>query len=122
LKFKQSFFISLWFVFLTFPLMVIRVNTIEKVVVWRWRNMIYVALGSFIISLVWQYFLARRAARPLTSAAGEAAGGKFFPRVMADPQISRLWRPLLGVFLLASPFFLSVYHTNVMTTALKQWS
>jgi branched-chain amino acid transport system permease protein len=123
LKLKQSFFISLWFVFLTFPLMVIRVNTIEKVVVWRWRNLFYVALGSFIISLVWQYFLARRAVRPLTSAAGEAAGGKFFLRVMADPQISRLWRPLLGLFLLglfllASPFFLSVYHTNVMTTAL----
>jgi len=32
---KKSFFIALWFILLTFPIMVIRVNTIEQVVVWR---------------------------------------------------------------------------------------
>ena len=117
MKLKQSLLISLWFVFLTFPMMVLRVNTIEKVVVWRWRNMLYVALGSFFISLVWQHFLEKRLRRPLQLATGEAAGAKLSHRFMADPRISRFWSVLLGLFLLGAPFFFSVYQTNVMTTA-----
>jgi branched-chain amino acid transport system permease protein len=34
--------------FLTFPIMVIRVNSIENLVEWRWRNMVLVGLGSFL--------------------------------------------------------------------------
>lgn len=30
---RKSFLVSLWFMFLTFPIMVIRVNTVEKIVV-----------------------------------------------------------------------------------------
>ena len=47
-KIKRSFLVSVWFMFLTFPIMVIRVNTIEKVVVWRWKNMLFVGIGSFL--------------------------------------------------------------------------
>ncbi|MGZ6208291.1 MAG: branched-chain amino acid ABC transporter permease, partial [Syntrophales bacterium] len=49
---KQSVVVSLWFMFLTFPIMVIRVNTIENIIEWRWMNMIYVGAGSFILSFV----------------------------------------------------------------------
>ncbi len=42
---KKSFIVSLWFMLLTFPIMVIRVNTIEKVVEWRWANLAWVGLG-----------------------------------------------------------------------------
>ena len=45
---KNAFLVSLWFVFLTFPLMVIKVNPFERTVGWRWENMGYVAVGSFI--------------------------------------------------------------------------
>ena len=58
---RQSLIIALWFMFLTFPVLVVRVNTIEKVVEWRWLNMIYVGIGSFLISFVWRYFLERKA-------------------------------------------------------------
>jgi branched-chain amino acid transport system permease protein len=33
---KKSFLASLWFMFLTFPIMVIRVNTVENIIEWRW--------------------------------------------------------------------------------------
>ena len=36
---KKSFFIALWFILLTFPIMVIRVNTIEQVVVYQNRDL-----------------------------------------------------------------------------------
>ncbi|MGZ6276544.1 MAG: hypothetical protein ACXWMI_10605, partial [Syntrophales bacterium] len=52
---KQSVVVSLWFMFLTFPIMVIRVNTIENIIEWRWMNMIYVGAGSFILSFIWRY-------------------------------------------------------------------
>jgi hypothetical protein len=39
---KKSFFVSLWFMFLTFPIMVIRVNTVENIIEWRWGNLLLV--------------------------------------------------------------------------------
>ena len=54
---KRSFFVSLWFIFLTFPIMVISVNPIEKVVEWRLKNLFFDGVGSFFLSFVWRYFL-----------------------------------------------------------------
>ncbi len=60
---KQSIIVSLWFVFLTFPLMVVRVNTMNQVVIWRWMNMLWVAIGAFVLSYLWRYMLARQQTR-----------------------------------------------------------
>ena len=57
---RRSFVIALWFMFLTFPIMVIRVNTIENVIEWRWMNMMYVGCGSFILSFFWRYLSGRK--------------------------------------------------------------
>ena len=46
---KKSLFVSLWFMFLTFPVMVIRVNPIENIVEWRWWNMLGIGAGSFAL-------------------------------------------------------------------------
>ena len=35
----KSIQLSIRFMFLTFPIMVIRVNAIEKSVIWRWENL-----------------------------------------------------------------------------------
>jgi len=64
---KKSFLVSLWFMFLTFPIMVIRVNPIEKVVEWRWKNMLIVGIGSFLLSFVWRYMLKKKGSRGKTS-------------------------------------------------------
>lgn len=58
---RQSLIIALWFMFLTFPVLVIRVNTIENIIEWRWVNMLYVGAGSFLGSFAWRYFLVRQA-------------------------------------------------------------
>jgi len=57
---RQSLIIALWFMFLTFPILVGRVNTIENIIEWRWLNMLYVGAGSFLGSFAWRYFLGRR--------------------------------------------------------------
>jgi len=61
---RQSLFISLWFMLLTFPIMVIRVNTIEKTIRWRWENMLWMGLGAFFLSYVWRYLMRRKETRP----------------------------------------------------------
>ena len=57
---RKSLLAAAWFVFLTFPIMVIKVNTIEKTVAWRWENMAYIAVSIFFGSFVWRWLLARK--------------------------------------------------------------
>ncbi len=40
--FKRSVGIALWFMFLTLPLMVVKVNTLNNEVIWRWSNLFWV--------------------------------------------------------------------------------
>ena len=63
-EFKKSLVISLWFMLLTFPILVIRVNTIENLVEWRWRNMAIIGVGAFFLSFVWRRLLGREGAGP----------------------------------------------------------
>ena len=65
---QRSLLLALWFAVLTFPIMVIRVNTITDTIEWRWERLLTIAIGSFFGSLVWNYFQRRKAARPQRAA------------------------------------------------------
>lgn len=116
---KRSFLISLWFVFLTFPIMVIRVDSIEKTVHWRWENMIYVAIGSFFLSFIFRYYLKRR---DMSSGDEEENKDNFgqssIHRLMANPVYRNSIGSALMIFAIAFPFLFSTYQTNIMITAL----
>ena len=43
---KSSLTAAVWFVFLTFPLMVVKVNTLKNTVEWLWMNMLWVAYST----------------------------------------------------------------------------
>ncbi|TVQ20523.1 MAG: branched-chain amino acid ABC transporter permease, partial [Spirochaetaceae bacterium] len=69
---KRSAIIALWFVVLTFPIMVIRVNTIRNTVTWRFDRLLLIAIGGFVGSFVWNYIQARQhqsGSRPATAGA-----------------------------------------------------
>ncbi|MFP4407072.1 MAG: ABC transporter permease subunit, partial [Spirochaetaceae bacterium] len=90
---KRSLGIAIWMVFLTFPIMVIKVNTITNTIRWRWENMALVGVATFVIAVVWRFALRRRqppgkpqevvvgvetsepAEAEATSVIGEGAGG-----------------------------------------------
>ena len=57
---KKSVLTALWFMFLTFPIMVIKVNTINQTVEWHWMRLLYVGVGAFFLSFVWRYLLKRK--------------------------------------------------------------
>jgi len=122
--FKRSFGIGLWFMFLTLPLMVVRVNTISHEVEWRWANLGWVGLCAFAIAWFWQFAVKRREARQALVADAPRAAPKpsFAQRLADDPLLAR--RLLIGAALIAVifPWIVSTgqnyYHVNIMVSAL----
>jgi len=117
-EFKKSIFISLWFMLLTFPILVIRVNTIEKVVEWRWRNMAFIGIGSFLLSFVWRRLLSRKERGRQPAETGNVETLPLGRRLLSEPRIYRPALSALALFTIAFPFLFSSYQTNIMTTAL----
>jgi branched-chain amino acid transport system permease protein len=115
---KQSLVISLWFMFLTLPVMVIRVNTIENVVVWRWANMAYVGIGAFLLSFAWRYLLTRKEHTRRLVEADDEHKQPMMQRVMKSRKIRTPALAAIAVFSISFPFFFSTYQTGIMTTAL----
>ena len=117
-EWKKSLVIALWFMILTFPVVVIRVNTIEKVVEWRWRNMAFIGIGSFLLSSVWRRLLGRKERGRRLVEAGSAETSPLSRRLLEEPRINRPVLAAIALFVIAFPFLFSSYQTNVMTTAL----
>ncbi len=115
---KKSFFTSLWFMFLTFPIMVIRVNTIYKTIEWRWERMAMIGIGSFFLSFLWRYLIKRK---ELGRKKAEEDVTRKIPLAQRLFQDRRVQIPVLlavGAFIIAYPYMFSLYQTNIMTTAL----
>ncbi|MBI5675016.1 MAG: branched-chain amino acid ABC transporter permease [Nitrospirae bacterium] len=117
-KIKKSLLTAIWFMFLTFPIMVIHINPVEKAVEWRWHNMFLVGAGSFLLSLLWHYLIKKKERCFKDAGACESDTAPFLQRFMNEP---RLYKPALSaltVISLSFPFLFSSYQVNIMTTAL----
>ena len=112
--FKQSFFISVWFMLLTFPIMVIRVNTIEKVVQWRWTNMAAVGLAAFVLSYLWRFSMARKE----TGARENEGVLPWHQRLFSERKFFIPFSVSVLAFAVLFPLFVSEYRVNVMITAM----
>ncbi len=125
--------IALWFVFLTFPIMVIRVRVTDQTIIWRWHNMLYVGLGTFFGGLLWRFALTRRKAPGKAVAVVEKTEDRDdddadVPKIVG--YIRSAWTFLtaennrkvvyavLIVGLAVFPLVASLYQTNIMITAL----
>jgi branched-chain amino acid transport system permease protein len=114
---KKSIIISLWFVFLTFPLMVVRVNTMDQVVVWRWMNILWVALASFVLSYVWRYMLERQQVRKKVADEGEETRSKV-ALLLEDMTFRYRAMGVLLVAALVFPLVFDTYQSTIMISAL----
>ena len=111
---KRSAYIALWLILLTFPIMVIKVNTIENIIVWRWINIAGIGIAAFFLSFFWQIYLRQKTASlQITS-----PKPPILHRLMDNPKIYRPAVVLIAAFALVFPFVFSHYQINVMTTAL----
>jgi len=113
--------VALWFVFLTFPIMVIKISPLDQTVSWRWHNMLYVAAAGFLCSLASRFFLARKLSRQKKQrkrTLRDTPRVDWQQKLLNDP---RLYLPVLTLILailLLFPHFLSTYLINIMITAL----
>jgi len=114
---RKSFLVSLWFMFLTFPIMVIRVNTVEKIVVWRWENMALIGIGSFVLSFVWRWAIRRKEASDAVAASGEKKTGRLAELAANSKLTGSLWALFLVGFLV-TPWLVTTYQTNILISFL----
>ncbi len=112
---KQSFIIALWFMVLTFPIMVIKVNTIKNIVIFRWENLFLTGGVCFLASLIWNYFLRRKEEKQKSDTSD------YVPtvhRLLQNPRFRFPFLAGLAVFFIIYPFVLPMYHTSIMISAL----
>ena len=55
--FSLFILITVWFLILAFPLVAVRVDIAEETVTFDWERLIWVGLGTFLISYLWRYLL-----------------------------------------------------------------
>ncbi|TKB11105.1 high-affinity branched-chain amino acid ABC transporter permease LivM [Desulforhopalus sp. IMCC35007] len=115
---RKTALISLWFVFLTFPIMVIKVDPIERIVRWRWDNALYVGLGIFFLRLFIEFLKEKNSIRQAAKTTEEKESLSKIHIIIANPKQRNI---LVGVLLCAAsvfPFIFDTYQTNIMITAL----
>lgn len=114
---KKGLFTSLWFVFLTFPIVVIKADPIEKTVIWRWHNAIYMAIGTFSVYLLIKYFQYRKENKAHHDDSKEETSS-LIHKVLQNPIQRAILLCIVTTIAIIFPHLFSTYQTNVMTTAL----
>jgi len=114
---KKGFLTSLWFVFLTFPIMVIKVDPIERTVEWRWQNALYMAIGTFCVYLFVKYLQHRKENQPSRTEETQQSSS-LIHKILLNPLHRNILFGVIATLAVLFPHFFSVYQTNVMTTAL----
>ncbi|PLX92317.1 MAG: branched-chain amino acid ABC transporter permease [Desulfuromonas sp.] len=114
----RSLLVGLWFMFLTLPLLAVRVNTITETVEWRWLNLVWVGLGTFILSLALALWRQRSESQPQRDDGEGDITPRWRERLFHDQTV---YRPLLIMALLATlllPWLVDIYQINILVLAL----
>lgn len=117
---KRSLLMAVWFMFLTFPIMVIKVNTVTDTVEWRWINMLIVGIVSFVFSHVWKLMIDRKEGR-LSGAAAPVEKAERITlreRFESKPVIAKSVYIAVLVLAVLFPIITGMYQTSIMITAL----
>ncbi len=114
---KKALGVALWFVFLTFPIMVIKVDPIERIIRYRWENAAYVAIVAFTAYLVMSFFKMRKLRVTADKKEVKKSRNVIHSILNNKKQLTVLSFAILAIAIIF-PHFFSVYQTNVMTTAL----
>ncbi|MFZ1985216.1 MAG: high-affinity branched-chain amino acid ABC transporter permease LivM [Desulfatitalea sp.] len=115
---RKSLLVCIWFMFLTFPIMVIKVNTIYRTVEWRWERMLMVGVGAFFLSFLWRYMIRRKEAGIKKAEIAENKGLTLSQKLLNNPRFSRPAMVAAVIFFIAFPMMFSLYQVDIMTTAL----
>jgi branched-chain amino acid transport system permease protein len=113
----RSVVVSIWFMFLTFPLMVMKIRPLDKTIEWRWMNLVYVGVGAFFLSFVWRYLLNRKE-KGAPHDEQESWQKRWGKKIRSEKWLYVPILIVLGIFVFLFPFLFSSYQTSIMITAL----
>ena len=57
----RALMVSVWFMALTFPLVVLKVDALNDTILFRWENMASIGVGAFVLSIFWRWSMERKA-------------------------------------------------------------
>lgn len=115
---KRSLIVSLWFVFLTLPLLAVKVDTTNQTLVWRWENMLYVGIGAFTLYLLWMLAIRYRNRQHRREEVALPTTSELYTAITDNKKIVLIVNSLLIAVMLLMPHITSAYQVNIMTTAL----
>ncbi|WP_027722304.1 ABC transporter permease subunit [Maridesulfovibrio zosterae] len=115
---KKSILASLWFMFLTLPIMGVFVNTIDKSVTWHLDRVLYVGAAVFVLSFVWRFLLNRKEHGMQQEEQSNEEKVTFSSKLLTNPKFYYPLLAVLIVFAICFPKLFSMYQVNIMISAL----
>ncbi len=113
----KAFIVAIWFMVLTFPLMGVKVNAIEKTIIWRFEQVGFLGIAIFALALLWHYCFERKAKGepilPIPESVSTAT-----QNLMSSMAVKRGLPIAILVWLVIMPVVSSMYQTNIMISAL----
>ena len=106
---------SVWFMALTFPLVVLKVDALNDTILFRWENMASIGVGAFVLSIFWRWSMERKARGAVST------GPSLFARALEgvrQPKPRYTCLGLIAVLMLVMPYISSMYQINIMISAL----
>jgi branched-chain amino acid transport system permease protein len=99
--------------------MVIKVNSFDNVVIWRWKNLMWVGIGTFFLSWLWRFLLNRKENGSGVEKTEIEKKNKFSLReTLSERKVKIPVLSVLAVLVLVFPFFVKFYQVGIMTSAL----
>ncbi|MFZ5562651.1 MAG: ABC transporter permease subunit [Thermodesulfobacteriota bacterium] len=114
----RSLLISAWFMLLTFPIMVIRVNTVDNIIEWRWSNLLAVGGAGFLLSLAWHRMTGRGERKARADGRKRAKAHSRLRDMIRDRRLRLAGAVFLPAGLVLLPFLVSLYQVNILITAM----
>ena len=63
----KALMVSVWFMALTFPLVVLKVDALNNTILFRWENMASIGVGAFVLAIFWRWSMERKARGTVSS-------------------------------------------------------
>lgn len=115
---KKAFFVSMWFVLLTLPLQIVRIDTTNDIMEWRPESLIYIAISAFILYLGWGLALRYRDRQRRREEVALPTTSELYRAVTDNKKIVTAFNFGLIAVMLLMPHISSNYQTNIMITGL----
>ena len=111
----KALMVSVWFMALTFPLVVLKVDALNNTILFRWENMASIGVGAFVLAIFWRWSMERKARGTVSS--GPSAFSRALEAVRR-PKPRYTCLGLVAALMIAMPYISSMYQINIMISAL----